>query len=185
MVYINSSWVSRGFRSWIKLQIMFQHQYNFLLLIFQDRKTVLMKILSYLSISCIYLVKASQMHWQLKQTFQRQIFILKVTLEVALGWKFINHKELLPFLRLTISIGLIIKRMSPKRIIIKKFIKYQSLLPESHQLLEQFLLKISYPVDALLNISQTEGDNRKLKKVQELQSILKNFEKIAQVKKKL
>ena len=75
--------------------------------------------------------------------------------------------------------------MSSKRIIIKKFIKHQRLLPESHQLLEQFLLKISYPVDALLNISQTEGDNRKLKKVQELQSILKNFEKIAQVKKKL
>ena len=37
----------------------FQHQYNVFLLIPQDKKTVLVKILSHTSIYCIYLVKGS------------------------------------------------------------------------------------------------------------------------------
>ena len=44
-----------------KLQILFQYQYNFLLLILEDRKAVLVKILSHMRISYIYLLKSSYM----------------------------------------------------------------------------------------------------------------------------
>ena len=42
--------VVNGFRSWIKLRILFQHQFNFLLLIIQYRKTILVNTLSHLAV---------------------------------------------------------------------------------------------------------------------------------------
>ena len=42
----------------IKLQILFQYLYHFLVLILQDRYTLLVKILSHMSVSCIYLAKS-------------------------------------------------------------------------------------------------------------------------------
>ena len=47
---LSAQMVVNGFRSWIKLQTFFQHQFNFLLLIIQDRKTILVNVLSHLAV---------------------------------------------------------------------------------------------------------------------------------------
>ena len=68
-------------------------------------------------------------------------FLSKVTLEVALGWKPINHKELLVFLGLAINMDLIIKRS------MKAFwnTKDLSQKPATSFVLEHFLLETGYP----------------------------------------
>ena len=64
--------------------------------------------------------------------------IRKVTLEVPVGWKPINHKELIVFWGLTNSMGLMINKS------MKGYGTPKTAL-EVHQLLEQFLLKAGYP----------------------------------------
>ena len=71
----------------------------------------------------------------------------KVALEVAVGWKPINHKERLVFLGLKISMGLIIKKS------MKAFwnTKDWSQNPATSFVLEQFLQQTGYrPTDAPL-----------------------------------
>ena len=140
----NSGRKSPGFRSSTKLQILFQHQYHFLLLLLQDRQTVLTKILSHMSISCICLVKSSQMHWQQKQTFRK---VGKATVEAALGWKPINHKKIL-----------------------ESFLEYRRLVPEAHRFWSSFQQRqvTELMLYSMLIFLENEGDNRKSKKMQQL-----------------
>lgn len=113
-----------GFRSWIKLQILLQQQFNFLLLIIQNRKTV-NKILSHLPVDeqilCTKLLRLLKRKTVLKGKLGSYSWFHK--------WQPSSHKELLVFLGLlTISTRLI--NMSSY----KSLLENQILVLKAHQL---------------------------------------------------
>ena len=88
-------------------------------------------------------------------------------MEVAVGWKPINHKERLVFLGLKISMGLIIKKS------IKAFwnTKDCSQNPATSFIWSSFYnrqVTLLLMLHFVLDFPENEGDSRKLKKVQEL-----------------
>ena len=94
--------VVNGFRSWIKLQILFQQQFNSLLLIIQDRKTLLVNTLRHLAVGEQFLdikllrpletkiilktklASYSQFH-KLKLTNQEELLALVGLLTIVIG----------------------------------------------------------------------------------------------------
>ena len=118
--------VVNGFRSWIKLRILFQHQFNFLLLIIQYRKTILVNTLSHLAVGEQFLGP------KLLRPLERKS-ILKAKLASYSQfhkWKLSNQEELLALSGLlTISIKTYIYQQAWDEILLE----YQRPVLEAHQ----------------------------------------------------
>ena len=128
---LSAQMVVNGFRSWIKLQIFFQHQFNFLLLIIQDRKTILVNVLSHLAVGEQFLGTKL-----LRQLERKNILKAKLTSYSQFHkWKLSNQEELLALLGLlTISIGTYIYEEARN----ERLLEYQRSVSEAHQFFGPF-----------------------------------------------